>query len=337
MRRTAGFSLLGQASVAGALALAALASPALAADRASGAPGAPSVTGVRTIVDGVTIAGQPVGGLTAAEARAVVERRFSRSLRIVAGDSWGTRVSPGELGARARIGKAVQSALGIRTLGFNVPLTVDVDEAVLGRFVARLDRKTAREPRGGALRLVQYEPVWTTPEPGRRLKVLATVNGLRLALRKHEREPFSLPFRVVEPSEAAVAGKAIVIRRESKELRLYVDGRLKRVFKVATGQSSYPTPLGRWEIVTMQRNPWWYPPQGSDWARGKEPVAPGPGNPLGTRWMGLSAPLVGIHGTPDAASIGYSASHGCIRMLIPSVEWLFDRVTVGTPVFIVRA
>jgi lipoprotein-anchoring transpeptidase ErfK/SrfK len=53
--------------------------------------------------------------------------------------------------------------------------------------------------------------------------------------------------------------------------------------------------------------------------------------------MGLSAPGVGIHGTPDAASIGYSASHGCIRLRIPNAEWLFERVSVGTPVFIVRA
>lgn len=320
-----------------ALATAAFATSAAAGVGTATTPRASTATGVRTIVDGVTIAGQAVGGLTAAEARAAVEQRFGRSFRIVAGTGWSTRVRPGQLGARARIGKAVQTALSVRTPGFSVPLTVDVDDGVLGRFVTHLDRKTARDPRGGALRLVAYEPVWTTPEPGRRLKVPATVNGLRLALRKHERTPFSLPFRSVEPLDGAVAGKAIVIRRESKELRLYAGGKLKRVFKVATGQPSYPTPLGRWEIVTMQRNPWWYPPQGSDWARGKEPVPPGPGNPLGTRWMGLSAPLVGIHGTPDAASIGYSASHGCVRMLIPSVEWLFERVTVGTPVFIVPA
>ena len=60
-----------------------------------------------------------------------------------------------------------------------------------------------------------------------------------------------------------------------------------------------------------------------------------PGNPLGTRWMGISAPYVGIHGTPDAASIGYSASHGCIRMRIPDAEWLFQHVEIGTPVFII--
>jgi lipoprotein-anchoring transpeptidase ErfK/SrfK len=52
--------------------------------------------------------------------------------------------------------------------------------------------------------------------------------------------------------------------------------------------------------------------------------------------MGISAPAVGIHGTPDPASIGYSVSHGCIRMLIPEVEWLFNQVDIGTPVYIVR-
>ena len=51
--------------------------------------------------------------------------------------------------------------------------------------------------------------------------------------------------------------------------------------------------------------------------------------------MGLTAPGVGIHGTPDAASIGYSASHGCIRMLISDATWLFDHVSIGTPVLIV--
>ena len=51
--------------------------------------------------------------------------------------------------------------------------------------------------------------------------------------------------------------------------------------------------------------------------------------------MGISSPNVGIHGTPNAASIGYSASHGCIRMRISDAEWLFDHVTVGTTVFII--
>jgi len=113
-----------------------------------------------------------------------------------------------------------------------------------------------------------------------------------------------------------------------------VGERIRRTFGVATGQPSYPTPVGNFEIVTMQRNPWWYPPQ-SDWAEGAEPIPPGPGNPLGTRWMGLSAPLVGIHGTPDPASIGYSASHGCIRMQNDEVTALYPLVPVGTHVLVV--
>ena len=59
----------------------------------------------------------------------------------------------------------------------------------------------------------------------------------------------------------------------------------------------------------------------------------GPGNPLGTRWMGLSAPYVGIHGTPDAASLGYSESHGCIRMSDPTRSESLTTSSVGTPVF----
>ena len=111
-------------------------------------------------------------------------------------------------------------------------------------------------------------------------------------------------------------GPVIVIRRGSNRLFLYNGMRYRRFFGVATGQSEYPTPLGRFEIVVKWRNPWWYPPN-SPWAQGQEPVPPGPDNPLGTRWMGLSAPGVGIHGTPSDGSIGYSASHGCIRMHIP--------------------
>ena len=71
-------------------------------------------------------------------------------------------------------------------------------------------------------------------------------------------------------------------------------------------------------------------------AVGRGPEAD-PAHPLGTRWMGLSAPGVGIHGTPSDASIGYSVSHGCIRMHIPEAEWLFNHVDIGTTVFIVAA
>jgi lipoprotein-anchoring transpeptidase ErfK/SrfK len=112
--------------------------------------------------------------------------------------------------------------------------------------------------------------------------------------------------------------------------------RYVRTFGVATGQRQYPTPLGRFRIIVKWKNPWWYPPN-SPWAQGQRPIPPGPDNPLGTRWMGLSAPGVGIHGTPSDSSIGYSVSHGCIRMHIPEAEWLFNHIDVGTTVFIVAS
>jgi lipoprotein-anchoring transpeptidase ErfK/SrfK len=119
--------------------------------------------------------------------------------------------------------------------------------------------------------------------------------------------------------------------------RLYLYDGMKpwRTFGVATGQAIYPTPRGEWHIVVKYENPWWYPPTSSSWAKGLKPVPPGPSNPLGTRWMGLNAPGVGIHGTNNPASIGYSASHGCVRMQVPDAEWLFDHVDIGTTVFVV--
>jgi lipoprotein-anchoring transpeptidase ErfK/SrfK len=58
-------------------------------------------------------------------------------------------------------------------------------------------------------------------------------------------------------------------------------------------------------------------------------VAPGKGNPLGTRWMGLTAKGYGIHGTNAPKSIGKAASHGCIRVRASDLEELFDLVSVG--------
>ena len=162
------------------------------------------------------------------------------------------------------------------------------------------------------------------------MKIFTSRNGSALG-----RLSLTMPTR---PVRAAVRrssfGPVIVIRRGSNRLTLYDGAKVHRAFGVATGEQRYPTPLGRYRIIVKWRNPWWYPPD-SDWARGQKPVPPGPGNPLGTRWMGISSPGVGIHGTPDSASIGYSVSHGCIRMHIPDAEWLFNRVSIGTPVFIV--
>jgi L,D-transpeptidase catalytic domain/Putative peptidoglycan binding domain len=127
---------------------------------------------------------------------------------------------------------------------------------------------------------------------------------------------------------------ALKIDISERKIYFYDEGKLVKTYGVAVGQPRYPTPTGHYRIISKVYHPTWSPPP-SPWASGLEPVPPGPDNPLGTRWMGLSAPHVGIHGTPSDWSIGTAASHGCIRMHIPEAEQLFELVYVGTPVDIV--
>jgi lipoprotein-anchoring transpeptidase ErfK/SrfK len=274
-----------------------------------------------------------VGWLAPRTATELVRRTFSRPLVLVVSDAQRIRVAPQELGAHAKIDKAIRRARSARP-GVEIPLEVEVSRERLRRYVQGLAKRYDRDPRDAAVMLKGFRPRVVEAQDGRKLKVNRTGLTLRIALSTHMRDPIPLEFGITKPEiREAKLGHAIVILRDSKRLLLYKQEKLVRRFGIATGQSSYPTPTGNYEITTMQRNPWWYPPP-SDWAADSDPVPPGPGNPLGTRWMGLSAPYVGIHGTPDAASIGYSASHGCIRMRIPDAEWLFQRVEVGTPVFI---
>jgi hypothetical protein len=116
-------------------------------------------------------------------------------------------------------------------------------------------------------------------------------------------------------------------------LTLYDGGKKVKSYGIACGMPQYPTPTGHFRVAYLEKNPTWIPPH-SVWAREAKAIPPGPGNPLGTRWIGLDSDAVGIHGTPASWSIGSRASHGCVRMRIPDVEDLFDRVNPGTRVSI---
>ena len=297
--------------------------------------------GPKLIAAGVTIGGTLVGGLTVGEARQIVQTRFARPITLVGGPGARIVVTPKDLGATPHFDQALNLATRVKRSGYLVPLKVDISRPKLERLVSSLSERFHRDPVDATLKLRNLTPFATKDVPGRRLKELIAERDIFLALKTQKRDPLALPFDTIAPEvTSGQIGKAIVIRRGSNKLLLYSIGhtsKLVRTFQVATGRSQYPTPLGKFEIVNKWLNPWWYPPAGSAWAANSKPIPPGPGNPLGTRWMGLSAPYVGIHGTPDAASIGYSASHGCIRMLIPQVEWLFTQVDIGTPVFIVAA
>jgi lipoprotein-anchoring transpeptidase ErfK/SrfK len=295
----------------------------------------PTVPRPTTIAAGVTVAGDLlVGGLSPAEATTVVKAYFARPLTLRF-NKVTLRVTPKQLGASAYVGDAIRRAR-IVAPGANVPLKVAAPRAKIERYVRSLAKRFDREPLDAKLTIRGAKPFVTKDREGRRLRQVLAVQDLFRTVKTHEREPIALRSEAVLPATTRKSiGDVIVIDRGENRLRLYDGMTLRRTFGVATGQSRYPTPLGNYEIIVKWRNPWWYPPA-SDWAKDAEPIPPGPGNPLGTRWMGISAPAVGIHGTPDPASIGYSVSHGCIRMRIPEVEWLFNQVEVGTPVYIVR-
>ncbi|HSO02596.1 MAG TPA: L,D-transpeptidase [Gaiellaceae bacterium] len=351
MRRGLSFGLLVACSAAGVLAAVLLvATPQATADdgtttgTTTAPPPPPTTTTTTTtptvprpttIAAGVTIGGQVlVGGLSPAEATAEVKAFFARPVVLRLGKTT-LRVTPKQLGASAYVGDAVKRAR-IVAPGANVPLKVAAPLPRIDRYVRGLAKRFDRTAVDSRLLLRSGKPYVTKEQPGRRLRRVLVARDLFRSLKTHAREPMELRTETVAPTTTRTSvGDVIVINRGMNKLFLYDGMKLRRTFGVATGASRYPTPLGRYEIIVKWRNPWWYPPQ-SDWAKDAKPIPPGPGNPLGTRWMGISSPAVGIHGTPDPASIGYSVSHGCIRMRIPEVEWLFNQVDVGTPVYIIR-
>ncbi len=310
----------------------------LASALVAAAPAAAQVPPEPVIADGVTVSGVAVGGMTGAEAATALQAFFDQPLTLALGDATLT-IPPDRFGARARVALAVAAALAAPS-GSALTLQVAIVDWRLRAWIKRRARIYDRAPISSRARLVGLTPRLTEAHAGRKILRLRARIRLLGALRAHRRDTVILPVRTVRPAiTASRFGPAIVIRRGSKRLIVYRGSGPGPMgafasFPIATGMAAYPTPLGSFRIVTKQRNPWWYPPN-REWAAGAEPIPPGPGNPLGTRWMGLSAGGVGIHGTPDAASIGYSASHGCIRMRISNAEWLFERVRIGTPVFIV--
>jgi lipoprotein-anchoring transpeptidase ErfK/SrfK len=287
------------------------------------------------VAAGVTIAGVDVTGMTAAEARAAVQTHFARPFSIrFRTRTWTAR--PARL-AGPRIGLAVADALAAPP-GSAVPLLVVPHSRAIRGYVRSLARIVDRRPRNSVLTGLRALKPWVTrAHAGRAVRRRRMARVIIGALVYDRRGTLRLRVRPVRARiNRSTFGPVIVVRRGSHRLFLYRGMSFRRTFPVATGQPAYPTPLGRFLIVTKQRWPWWYPPD-TAWAAGAKPVPPGPTNPLGTRWMGLSAGGVGIHGTPNASSVGYSASHGCVRMRIPDAEWLFDRVRIGTSVFIVSA
>lgn len=129
-------------------------------------------------------------------------------------------------------------------------------------------------------------------------------------------------------STTARIGEArkIVVSIPERKLAIVERGRVKMLYPVAVGAQESPSPTGHFRIVNKVAHPGY-------WHSGTV-VAPGSGNPVGSRWIGLDRAHYGIHGTNEPESIGQAASHGCVRMERRDLEELFAQVRVGDEVLI---
>ena len=129
----------------------------------------------------------------------------------------------------------------------------------------------------------------------------------------------------------------ILVNVAQKRLFLIGDDNSTLAMPVAVGRRDWPTPRGSFRVVRKELNPTWdVPPSIQDEMirEGRPPVTrvpPGPQNPLGQYWIGLSLTNIGIHATNAPASIPGFTTHGCIRVGNEDIKLLFERVSVGTP------
>jgi lipoprotein-anchoring transpeptidase ErfK/SrfK len=105
----------------------------------------------------------------------------------------------------------------------------------------------------------------------------------------------------------------IDINTTARTLTLLKNNKVFKVYPIAIGKPSTPTPKGTFKIINKAINP---------------------GGPFGARWLGLNKPGYGIHGTNNPASIGKAVSNGCIRTFNENIIEISSLVPIGTPVSI---
>lgn len=307
-----------------------------------------------TLPSGAFIQGVDVGGLrfddAVARVRQKVEAPLHRPVKLTV-DAFSVQTSPWDLGYRVDVPGAVRQAMGPRSEG-----------NVLSRVSSQLFSS------GGAP-FIELRPAWG---PGRLDQVVAdagkvigtppkdadidiSTGWVKIVPEKAGKEidvdaskravtdgvtlgdgTVRLVARPLKAAADPTMSKVILVRAGENMLYLYENGQIVKQWPVATGAKGYLTPPGIWRITQKIVNPSWTNP-GSAWARGLPAViGPGPNNPLGTKALRLSAPAILIHATANRASIGYSESHGCIRMTEEDEAELFGLVGVGTRVAVVQ-
>lgn len=136
------------------------------------------------------------------------------------------------------------------------------------------------------------------------------------------------PFRT-----GAETKPLVIVNKAINKLALVRHGRIEAVYPVATGVNAELTPEGLFTVTVKAENPYY---------RKKGIPGGAPNNPLGTRWIGFNARgtdgrIYGVHGTNNPATIGGYVSQGCVRMHNRDVEHLYERVSIGARVLILRS
>lgn len=131
------------------------------------------------------------------------------------------------------------------------------------------------------------------------------------------------------PVEKPVVDKIYVSLTDFRLIALHND-KILFEFPVTIGADTGPTPTGKFTVTSRLKHPWYTPDD-------KEPEAPGSSeNPLGNRWIGISKPSYGIHGTNNPDVLETKASEGCVRLHNSDVAKLYRHVDKETPVIIKR-
>ncbi len=142
--------------------------------------------------------------------------------------------------------------------------------------------------------------------------------------------------RLIIPSQWVLPqtrGIGIVINIPEMRLYYFLSSiRMVRTYPIGIGDEGWFSPEGTFYITEKRKNPAWYIPESLQEKYQMKVMPPGPDNPLGDYWLGLSIPEYGIHGTNIPWAIGRLVTHGCIRLYPVDIEKLFFMVPVKTPV-----
>jgi L,D-transpeptidase ErfK/SrfK len=165
-------------------------------------------------------------------------------------------------------------------------------------------------------------------------KVLARDNGRQVTDRLKAGDTIHVDNRHIVPIEGA---DLIAVNLPQRMLFHFEGGRLIGAYPVAIGQPArkWQTPVGTFTVIQMREDPTWRVPasiQREEEETGKEvedEIEPGPDNPLGKYWIGLSFPIIGIHGTNHPVSVYSYRTHGCVRLHPDDIEALFNAVDLN--------